>query len=186
MSSRRLLNFGDAVVLLGGRRPGLTALDEALGGALSVANQVSATCAEPRGSHARVGSQVGAGGNALQSPTVARMRAPFLTATPGMDARTRATDRDMETGTTASAEPEGIAAPAEIEEAGYADDGRPVRVTVTGRCTAAPIGWSRTAAALTQRQPTRLETGVLTRKMWRSATGVLGLAPGADPLGNCI
>ncbi|MCX5562843.1 hypothetical protein [Streptomyces sp. NBC_00038] len=37
MSSRRLLNYGGAVVLCGGGRPGLTVLDEALGGALSVA-----------------------------------------------------------------------------------------------------------------------------------------------------
>jgi hypothetical protein len=37
MGARRLLGYGDAVVLLGGDRPGLAALDEALGGALGLA-----------------------------------------------------------------------------------------------------------------------------------------------------
>lgn len=37
MGARRLLGYGDAVVLLGGDPPGLAALDEALGGALNLA-----------------------------------------------------------------------------------------------------------------------------------------------------
>ncbi|NUS11469.1 MAG: hypothetical protein HOY69_08715 [Streptomyces sp.] len=55
MGSRRLLGYGDAVVLLGGDPAGLAALDEALGGVLSVATGgVSQTVLDLAGAQGRI------------------------------------------------------------------------------------------------------------------------------------